>query len=426
MLSRNYPRLSPSATQPQNKNAHTPDPPTSPDKASAISAPNFMGISKIPIRSGKHQKVRQPPPTLDDLVKCVAKKSGIAPRHLAPLQQIAQGYNSIIGIRPVERIATELIENGYPTKNLHIKGKSANWGPQAGLICVEQGYSKIENKPAQIKKLNQQTQQCIADNHAKSVPLAIPLTRLTNLQNNGCIHALSDANAQGIITFKAAGPSGKEYSFEAAGEPNRSEGLYQITHAGEPIMVLAPPEGTKPLTADYDLLLIGPHLSDLGSQDNLQVPDVAHRQKYRSLPNPDATDDLWDISHFCRKADAETGNTSTRMKEMIPVINHYLVGNGNPVVHHSADSSNPVADPTTNYPATFVLPMKFGRFEKICVVENVCELAELLQQAKNRGYHIPTNPLWEKEVRDIKRRSFTHARNPLAASPTRTIRQQKS
>ncbi|GAM52547.1 adenylate cyclase ExoY [bacterium endosymbiont of Mortierella elongata FMR23-6] len=370
--------------------------------------------------------MRQPPPTLDDLVKCVAKKSGIVPRHLAPLQQVAQDYNSIIGIRPVEKIATELIENGYPTKNLHTKGKSATWGAQSGLICVDQGYSKIENKPAQIKKLNQQTQQCIADNHAKSVPLAIPLMRLTNLQNNGCIHALSDKNAQGIVTFKAAGPSGKEYSFEATCEPNHSEGLYQITHEGEPIMVLAPPEGTKPFTADYDLLLIGPHLSDLGPQDNLQVPDVAHRQKYQSLPNSDATDDLWDISNFCRKADSETGNTSTRMKEMIPVINRYLVGDGNPVVHHSADSSNPVADPTTNYPATFVLPMKLGRSEKICVVENGYELAELFQQAKNHGYHIPTNPLWEKEVRDIKRSSFTNARNPLAALLTRTIRQQRS
>ncbi|BBO59363.1 CyaA/EF/ExoY family adenylyl cyclase toxin [Mycoavidus sp. B2-EB] len=422
-----YHRLSRCETQPQSENTYAPNSSKPPDKASAISTLGFISASKKTMRSGKKQKVLQPSPTLDDLVKWVAGKSGIVPSHLAPLQQVAQDYNCIIGIRPVEKIATELIEHGYPTKNLHIKGKSATWGPQAGLICFDQRYSKIENQPEQIKKLNQQTQQCITDNYARSVPLAISLARLTNLQKEGYIHTLSNAHARGSITFKAKGPSGKEYSFEAICKPNHSEGVYQITHQDEPIMVLAPPADTKPFTADYDLLLLGPHLSDLGPQDNLQVPDVAHRQKYRALPNSDATNDLWDINNFCRKTDSETGNTSRRIKEMIPIINHYLVGDGNPVMHHSADSSNPAADPTTNYPATFALPMKLGRFEKICVVQNSYELAELIQQAKNRGYHIPMNPRWEKQVRSIKRSSFTHSSqdNPLALQ-MRAMHQQQS
>ena len=64
-----------------------------------------------------------------ELVDRVKDETGIVPSHLAPLQDNAMTTNSIIGIRPVETVATGLIEAGHPTKDFHIKGKSANKSP---------------------------------------------------------------------------------------------------------------------------------------------------------------------------------------------------------------------------------------------------------------------------------------------------------
>lgn len=79
------------------------------------------------------------------LVDSVKDNRGLAHKHLLPLQYLANEINCIISFRSVDNSATELIESGYPTKGFHIKGKSASWGPQAGFICEEQRFSKLED-----------------------------------------------------------------------------------------------------------------------------------------------------------------------------------------------------------------------------------------------------------------------------------------
>ncbi|QND86197.1 Adenylate cyclase ExoY [Chromobacterium vaccinii] len=356
------------------------------------------------------------PRGLGQQVEAVKDKTGMVAAHLIPLQQVARDHNCIIGIRPVDRLATELIETGHPTKGFHIKGKSASWGAQAGLICVDQRFSKLENASAdRIAKFNSQTRQCIRDGDAAAVPLTISGSRLSSLLQAGVLNNLSRENAEGVRTFTAKAPSGKEYVFEAARKSGGEE-AYEIRHDGAPIEVLAPKADAKPLTADYDLLVIGPHLSDVGPQDNLPVPDIAHQvfrdriDHYRGIPaNVGLLDAYLNPKSFYRREDAEIGNASARIRDMIPVINQALVGDGELVVHHNADSGSPATDPDANYPATFALPARIGRFDEICVIANKEELAELVKQAKDSGYHLPLNPLWEKEVSGVRRESFVDA-----------------
>lgn len=139
----------------------------------------------------------QPPGTdLQQLVSHLKDKTGIVPAHLIPLQRVASEHNCIIGVRPVDKLATALIEAGHPTKGFHIKGKSASWGPQAGFICVEQRFSKLENaSPERIAKFNLQTQACIAEGHAAAVPLDVSQSRLHDLFAQGLIDKLSPENA---------------------------------------------------------------------------------------------------------------------------------------------------------------------------------------------------------------------------------------
>lgn len=57
------------------------------------------------------------------LVDSIRNKTGLACKHLLPLQHLANEINCIISFRPVDNLATGLIESGYPTKGFHIKGK---------------------------------------------------------------------------------------------------------------------------------------------------------------------------------------------------------------------------------------------------------------------------------------------------------------
>lgn len=354
-------------------------------------------------------------------VELIKDKTGMVSAHLLPLQQVASDLNCIIGFRPVDKLATELIERGYPTKGFHIKGKSASWGAQAGFICVDQAFSKLENASNErIAKSNGQIQLCISEGHAVATHLIIPQGRLQSLLDNGVIDHLSLKNRDGICSFQAKSPSGNIYEFEAQKLPINGEACYQIFHNDSPIKVLAPSFGKLPFTADYDLLLIAPHISDLGPQDNLQVPDVAHQvfrkrlEHYSKMPShPELRHDYDNPASFYQKSDSEISNTSERVRHMIPVINEALIGNGEKVVHHATDTTNPVTDTESNYPATFVLPMQIGRFNQICVIENRDELAEFIIQAKNEGYHVQLHPQWEKEVTQSHSYRFEYARTSL-------------
>lgn len=356
------------------------------------------------------------------LLATVKEQTGILPSHLAPLQKIAVATNSIIVIRPVESAATGLIAAGHPTKDFHIKGKSANWGPQAGLICTNQAFSKLEQvaeeTPDKVATANKQIQACIRDGHAIATPLTLSGRRLDELVKLGQITQLTPQGPNDTLHLSARGPSEQWYEFEGH-RTSPSSDNYLISHQGEPLEVLAKQPGGKPLTADYDLHMVAPHLSDFGPQDKLPVPDVAHSvfrdriNRYKQVPK-ELRADFENAARFYQKEDPHLGNATPRIEQMIELINQKLVGGGERVVHHNADSGSPATDVAANYPATFFLPAKLGRFDVIGIIANSREMAELINTAKDSGYHVPLNPLWEKEVVGIRRSDFLRAKSRLA------------
>ncbi|XOO19743.1 hypothetical protein ACM3CZ_18125 [Edwardsiella ictaluri] len=98
---------------------------------------------------------------------------------------------------------------------------------------------------------------------------------------------------------------------------------------------------------------------------------------------------------------------------MIDLINATLVGDGERLVHHSMDCINPATDLSLSYPATFALPIKIGRFDKLCIINNNDELKELINDARSSGYYIKINPLWEKELGKIDSQRFKDAKVKL-------------
>ena len=78
-----------------------------------------------------------------DAVSALGSEHGIVISHLAILAALAEELDIVFAFRPVNPLATQLIEQNYPTKNLTIKGKSSDWGPMAGFIPVRQEWSKL-------------------------------------------------------------------------------------------------------------------------------------------------------------------------------------------------------------------------------------------------------------------------------------------
>ncbi|AZF04405.1 anthrax toxin-like adenylyl cyclase domain-containing protein [Pseudomonas sp. R5-89-07] len=391
----------------------------------AVTSPSALSLEVLQ----RNQALVQASTTLEvdarhALVDQVKAQTGIVSSHLDPLQQIAAATNSIIGIRPVESVATGLIEAGHPTKDFHIKGKSANWGPQSGLICKDQAFSKLEQfvhkSPEKVANANAQIKDCIEHGHAVPIPLKLSRHRIDELVKLGQITERAARRGDGTLQLSARGPSQQHYAFQAH-PASPGDDNYLITHNGKALQVLAKqPEG-KALTADYDLHMIAPHLSDFGAQDKLPVPDVAHSvfrdrvSHYQRVPR-ELSADFESAVHFYRKENPDLGNITPRIEEMIGIINRKLVGDAERVIHHNADSGSHVTDVAANYPATFFLPAKLGRFDEISIIHDSKEMAELIKTAKDSGYHVPLNPLWEKEVVNVRRSDFTLAKQRLSGS----------
>ncbi len=82
-------------------------------------------------------------------------RSNIVPAHAEALSRLAHARNEIILARPVNADSTALIAKNDATKSMHVKGKSADWGPHAGYIPVDQSYSKLARLAAEKDPLKQ-------------------------------------------------------------------------------------------------------------------------------------------------------------------------------------------------------------------------------------------------------------------------------
>ena len=131
--------------------------------------------------------------------------SGIVPNHKQALLETASENNCIVMVRPVNKLSTDLIAEGYATKDLHVKGKSSDWGPQAGFICCDQKFSKLaKKKPQDVSKFNGKVKESLAGNFAKQVPLLISEDRFKSLTKAKMLHVISQKNGVFHVTNNGA------------------------------------------------------------------------------------------------------------------------------------------------------------------------------------------------------------------------------
>ncbi|WP_284193522.1 hypothetical protein, partial [Vibrio zhanjiangensis] len=251
---------------------------------------------------------------------------------------------------------------------------------------------------------------------AVAVNLSLSRDRLNWLVSNQTIVVEKVQGKDDILKITSAG---LEYKAEKNGDK------FEISCNGQPLKVLADPKTNQPLTADYDLMFIAPkaeHL-DLAKDDNLPVKPVhfsavseVYKKRYEEKEQTKFTP-----QHFFAKEDETKGsfgqaigNATPRIARMIDTLNLATVGeNGNPVVHHNADSGSPATDPASNYPITVFMPENMAGYDVIHIIENADQLAEFVKQAKTHGFSVPTNPKWERKVSHARSVSFEEASDNL-------------
>lgn len=156
--------------------------------------------------------------------QAVVSQTGITAEHLAPLQALAKEQQLVISFRPVEATATGLISAGYPTKNFSIKGKSANWGPMAGFIPVDQFYSKLCGQKHKTELMNKKVSECLQNSYAIADNLQITGSRIDELVHMGLL-TRHQPDQNGFITLEGKSPHGHQHLFTA--KPSAND-LYTI------------------------------------------------------------------------------------------------------------------------------------------------------------------------------------------------------
>lgn len=370
------------------------------------------------------------------------KEHGIVQSHLSILADLAEERDVVFAFRPVNPLATELLEQGYPTKDLNIKGKSADWGPMAGFIPVSQKFSKLAGDAQAIEKSNLQIKECIDEMHAVSTPLLINEARLTSLWQAGVIDKREKIEQDCIEIF--AEKNGEQVVFEGRLSYVNQVVHYEILHNNEVVEVLAKTDPatliTKPLTADYDLLLFAVSLSNLDNQDNYnsyanktwersRLLTQLFRQKSAPAPGTAVESNANKttlprslssrINYYAAKTVPDRGITSRRLDAFIPAINTALGrSQTNDIVQHGADTHNPHTVTADNYPFVVFMPQRVGNFGGVVMVINKDDATDIFRDIKNSGFQFFGNEKWAKDIppNNYRRTSYDRALEALEAA----------
>ncbi|MBC7514256.1 MAG: hypothetical protein H7234_07455 [Herminiimonas sp.] len=371
---------------------------------------------------------------IDAVMQC-SEEHGLVRGHLGPLAELAQKRNLAFGIRPVNPFSTRLIELGHPTKGLDIKGKSADWGPMAGLIPVQQKYSKLAGSPDRIEVSNKEVEGCIEEGYAKSLPLTLGIDRLEELIKKGAIRVVGAVGHEDIQILSAM--NGQEHVFE--GKLTVANGVvdYAILHEKVPVQVLGgidtAAKTPATMTADYDVLFLGVSLQDFDNRDNARSSPVNRtkekpliRQFFGKLAGArDAVALATEISgatgandHSPRATRGiatsphDHGVSSARMDEFIPLAN-FAVGRSdeNRVIQHGADTHNPYSVLADNFPSVIFAAQRDQASAKVVMIKNRDAAIKVFTELKVDHFQFSVNKNWAAEMppESIRRPSFNQA-----------------
>ncbi|WP_211445247.1 anthrax toxin-like adenylyl cyclase domain-containing protein [Collimonas humicola] len=208
---------------------------------------------------------------------------------------VADTLDEVIMFRSTGPWSLRWIEKGFRTKNFHVKGKSSDWGPQAGLVPYDGIYSKVGHNPQQAANGTKANQDGINDNYASTTQLTLSYEDLQRQLNDRAgqparqaIHKMKAIpGSPDYFLFARRSGDGKELCFRAVQKgvayqiwvyPEElgtdTKMLMQAHDKAIPLKVMTSSEvgaNNQPMTGDYDLMSICPKWGNYGSQSTQEI-----------------------------------------------------------------------------------------------------------------------------------------------------------
>jgi hypothetical protein len=216
-------------------------------------------------------------------------ENGMKKDDMVAAARVADRLNEVIIFRSTGPWSRRWIELGYPTKNFHVKGKSSDWGPQAGFVPYNGVYSKVGSDPTKALKGTQANDHGLHDNFAARTQLTLTRQEIEKQAKDpeedpprkAIDKILPIAGSEDLILIATRTGDHKEFAFRAVFD--KAAGAYRIEvyderlganfyklfeKRGAPLLVMTSSEAganNRPMTGDYDLMAVCPSWNDYGS-----------------------------------------------------------------------------------------------------------------------------------------------------------------
>jgi hypothetical protein len=237
------------------------------------------------------------------MASCTHPENAMPWADMVAIQTVANRRNEVITFRSTGPWSKRWLEANYPTKGFHVKGKSSDWGPMAGLVPWEGRFSKVSPNPVAIQRGNDANHEGVHDGFAQRIPLvlspAMLNTQLTTPsagrlaifhwhQIDGTNDLLLYAERSGdktVIPFRANW-TGTEYDIYgfADNAPLDVPSLESFPRARLEVMASTEAGTWRPMTGDYDLFNVCPSWASYNSSlsthldfDGVAFGDIAAR-----------------------------------------------------------------------------------------------------------------------------------------------------
>lgn len=223
-------------------------------------------------------------------------QNGMTLEDMQAIRRVAQKLGEVVIFRSTGPWAKRWIKRNYPTKNFHVKGKSSDWGPHAGLVPYDGTWSKVGYDAEKAKKgtdandkglesgfAGKQTLVLSAEQIKEQLEIAEGMPARTAIQSKVAVPDSADL----YLVAERSGDRAKVLfrGFKRSGQDAWEIRVYPLSlafaanplfiHDRDPSGALAVPlevmtsnevGGQAPMTGDYDLFAVCPSMALYGSQ----------------------------------------------------------------------------------------------------------------------------------------------------------------
>jgi hypothetical protein len=221
-------------------------------------------------------------------------QNGMTRDDMEATKRVADRLDEVIIFRSTGPWSKRWLERGYPSKNFHVKGKSSDWGPHAGLVPYDGVYSKVGYNAAKAAKGTGENIKGLNSGFAGKTPLVLTedqiRQQLTLPEGNPrrtameAVHAVPNSKDkiliarrsgdQQLVAFRAVAQAGDRFEIRLYPVGSLIPNINTILDKDKdgkrsiPFEVMTSNEvgAGLPMTGDYDLFAICPSWAQYGSR----------------------------------------------------------------------------------------------------------------------------------------------------------------